>query len=59
VTDANGIKGRGETSGAYYLGESVESMARQCEDIAASITSATTRTDVQKLLLACWSNVLI
>jgi L-alanine-DL-glutamate epimerase-like enolase superfamily enzyme len=53
VTDANGIKGRGETSGAYYLGESAESMARQCEAIAASITSATTRADVQNLLPPC------
>lgn len=53
VTDTNGITGRGETSGAYYLGESAESMAQQCEDIAASITSSTTRADVQNLLPPC------
>ncbi len=53
VTDTNGITGRGETSGAYYLGESAESMAQQCEDIAASITSSTTRADIQNLLPPC------
>ena len=53
MTDANGIVGRGETSGAYYLGESAESMAQQCEGIAASITASTTRADVQNLLPPC------
>ena len=53
MTDTNGIVGRGETSGAYYLGESAESMAQQCEDIAASITASTTRADVQNLLPPC------
>ncbi len=53
ITDANGLTGRGETSGAYYLGESVESMAQQCKDIAASITASTTREDVQLLMPPC------
>jgi len=53
ITDTNGNVGRGETSGAYYLGESAESMAKQCEDIAASITCSTTRADVQNLLPPC------
>ena len=53
ITDTNGNVGRGETSGAYYLGESAESMAKQCEYIAASITCSTTRTDVQNLLPPC------
>ena len=53
LTDTNGVVGRGETSGAYYLGESAESMAQQCEDIAASITASTTRADIQNLLPPC------
>lgn len=53
VTDTNGVIGCGETSGAYYLGESAESMAQQCKDIAASITASTTRAEVQSLLPPC------
>lgn len=53
VTDANGVVGRGESSGSYYLDETPESMAAQCEGIADSITSATTRVGVQNLLPPC------
>lgn len=49
---SNGISGRGEAVGAYYLGETVDSMAAQLEAVAARIGDDLSTAIIQQLLPA-------
>jgi L-alanine-DL-glutamate epimerase-like enolase superfamily enzyme len=48
--DDDGVTGRGEGVGMYYLGETPETMTSQLEAIRAEIHSGATRADIQTLL---------
>ena len=48
--DDDGVIGRGEGVGMYYLGETPETMIAQLESIRAEVESGATRLDIQALL---------
>ena len=48
--DDDGVTGRGEGVGMYYLGETPETMAAQLEVVRGEVESGATRADIQTLL---------
>jgi L-alanine-DL-glutamate epimerase-like enolase superfamily enzyme len=51
--EQNGVRGRGESVGSYYLGETAESMATELQAVADAIGDNLTSEDIQRLLPAC------
>jgi len=53
LTDDDGVVGRGESSGAYYLAESAESMAAELTSVAEQIKGVQSREVLRGLMKPC------
>ena len=53
LTDDNGIVGRGEANGAYYLNESAESMAAELAALAEQVSQVQSREELGNLMKPC------
>ena len=52
VIGEDGVEGRGESSGAYYLGETADSMAADIEALRGEITGGLSRVELQSCMPA-------
>ena len=53
LTDDDGVVGRGESSGAYYLDESAESMAAELALVAEQVAGVQSREALRQLMKPC------
>lgn len=53
LTDEDGVVGRGESSGSYYLNESAESMAAELELIREQVSQVRSRSELADLIGPC------